>query len=101
MNAMTEEQRIAERYKQFGVTPEIVQMLVEQGVKDGLSRKASLISLRQILGKEYGVQEYFTAEDVAEVLGVSVDEVNKLIEENKDELIANGGLAEVSFTPPK
>ena len=45
----------------------------------------------------FGFQEYFTPEDIAEALGTTVEEVNRLIEENKDELIKNGGIAKVTF----
>lgn len=97
MKAMTEEQRIAARYKQFGITPSIVQRIVLDGTAHGFSRKAALTGARLALSREFGVQEYFTPEDIAEALGTTVDEVNRLIEENKDELIKNGGIAKVTF----
>ena len=101
MKAMTEEQRIYNRYIRCGCTLEFIHQVVKAGKEQGLTHKGALIGLRMSLGEQCGVQEYFTPEEVAEVLGVSVEEINRTIEENKDELIANGGLAEVSFTPPK
>ena len=97
MKEMTEEQRIAARYKQFGITLSIVQRIVLDGIAHGFSRKAALTGARLALSREFGVQEYFTPEDIAEALGTTVEEVNRLIEENKDELIKNGGIAEVTY----
>lgn len=96
MKSMTEEQIIAKRYKRSGVTEEFVYTLVQSGVECGLSRKAALIGARMALGEKCGQQEYFTSEDIAEVLEITVEEANALIEENKDELNKIGGLAEVT-----
>lgn len=100
MKCTTEEQRIAERYKKFGVSLEWIQEMVVSGLKHGLSRKAALIGLRMALGKECDLPEYFSPEDVAEASGLTVEEVDRYVEEHKDELIANGGIAEVTIIPP-
>lgn len=50
------------------------------------------------LGEKCGISEYFMAEDLAEVLGITVGEANAMIEENKDEFMQMGGLAEVTYT---
>lgn len=98
MRSLTEEQIIAKRYKSFGVTEDFVHILVQSGIECGFSRKAALIGARMALGEKCGVSEYFTAEDLAEVLGITVDEANAMIEENKEELMQMGGLAEVTYT---
>lgn len=98
MKSLTEEQIIAKRYKRFGVTEGFVHTLVQSGVDCGLSRKAALIGARMALGEKCGQQEYFTSEDLAEALGITTEEANALIEENKDKLAEIGGLAEVAYT---
>lgn len=98
MKSLTEEQVIAKRYKKFGVTENFVNLLVKSGVDCGLSRKAALIGARMALGEKCGQQEYFTPEDLAECLGITVEEANNMIEENRDKLIEIGGLAEVTYT---
>lgn len=98
MKSLTEEQIIAKRYKSFGVTEDFVYTLVQSGIECGLSRKAALIGGRMALGEKCGVREYFTAEDLAEALGITIDEANALIEENKDKLMQMGGIAEVTYT---
>lgn len=98
MKKLTDEQIIAKRYERFGITEDFVKLLVKSGIECGISRKTALIGARMALGEKYGQQEYFTSEDLAETLGISVEEANSLIEENKDKLIQMGGLAEVTYT---
>lgn len=95
----TEEQRIAERYKKFGVTERQIKQLVQSGIDRGISYQAALIGVRMCLGKEFKQREYFTAQDVAEVTGETVEEVNRCIEKNKAELMKDGGLIEVTPAP--
>lgn len=98
MKSLTDEQIIAKRYKKFGVTEDFVRTMVDTGIQNGLSRKSSLIGARLALSENFGQHEYFTSEDLAETLGISVEKANALIEENKDELMKMGGLAEVTCT---
>lgn len=101
MKSITEEHKIAARYKQFGVTERLVKDLVYSGLQNGISYKAALIGVRLALAHEYNQQEYFTSEDLAEVTGATIEEINALVEENKDELMKMGGIAEVTFADLK
>lgn len=96
---MTEEQKIAARYKQFGVDEALVNIIVQSGIDHGLTRKAALIGARMCLSEQFKQHEYFTAEDVAEVTGETVETVCKTIENNKDELMQMGGMVEVRPAP--
>lgn len=49
MKSYTEEQRIAARYKQFGVTERLVKEIVQSGLKNGISCKAALVGTRLAL----------------------------------------------------
>ncbi len=97
---MNEEKLIAKRYRKFGIAPEVVRQIVQSGIDCGFSRKTALIGARLALSIEFGVHEYFSLEEVAEVLGTSTEEVERLVEENKDELTAKGGISKISFKPP-
>lgn len=101
MKELTEEQKIARRYKKFGVTDALVNLLVKSGVENGLPRKASLVGARLALSKKFGQQEYFTVEELADGLGITVEEASSLVEKNKDELWKKGGIAEVVFAGHK
>lgn len=96
---MIEEARIAKKYHQFGITESFVRKLVRSGIKRGISYKAALTGARMALGHEYNQPEYFTAEDVAEALGVTVEEVNATIKKNEAELMAVGGIVKVTPAP--
>lgn len=100
LKSYTEEQRIAARYKQFGVTERLVKEIVQSGLKNGISYKAALVGTRLALATEFNQHEYFTSEDVAEATGQTVEEINALIEQNKDELLQKGYIAELQFVPP-
>lgn len=100
MKSYTEEQRIAARYKQFGVTEQLIKDIVADGLELGLSRKVALVGVRLALGDKFNQEEYFTAEDIAEATGQTIEEVDVLIEQNKDEFLQKGYIAEVQFAPP-
>lgn len=97
---MEELEAIANRYSKYGVTLALVLQLYKSGMDNGISSNASVIGIRMALAGEYKEREYFTAADVAEVTGETVEEVNKRIEENKEELFKEGGLIEVSSPLP-
>jgi hypothetical protein len=96
---MTEELKIASRYKKFGVNESLVQSIVQSGLAYGLTRKAALIGARMCLGELYKQHEYFIVEDVSEVTGESVEDVNRITDEHCDELMQMGGMVEVRTTP--
>lgn len=89
MKCTSEEQRIAARYRRFGITADIVNIIVNDGIQKGMTRKAALIGVRYALSKAYNQHEYFTSQDVAEITGESVEEVNQHI--------AQLGIAEITI----
>ncbi len=80
-----EELLIADRYKEHKVSGILVDNLVQDGIKHGFSRKAALVGVRLGLALEYGQHEYFSADEVAEMLGVSLEEAYNLIQQNCNE----------------
>lgn len=96
---MTEEARLAKKYHRFGITESFVRKLVRSGLKRGISYKAALTGVRMVLGHEFHQPEYFTAEDVAEATGETVEEVDRRIKEHEAELMAAGGIVKVMPAP--
>lgn len=92
--------RIAKNYSKYGVTLEECIEVYESGIRAGISEESAVIGLRLGLSKVYNVHEYFTSEDVATVTGATVEEVNKHIEDNKEELMKNGGIIQLSSPIP-
>lgn len=94
---LQEELFIAARYRGYGVSVYLVDGLVQSGLENGLTRKAALAGVRMGLAKEYGQHEYFTAEDVSEILGMTVEEADKLlIEQSKEGLLE---AAQITYSP--
>ncbi|MDE5946528.1 MAG: hypothetical protein K2G63_04380 [Oscillospiraceae bacterium] len=89
-------QIVAKRYAKHGVTLSDCITLYNDGINHGIDGKSAVIGLRLSLSRYFGESEYFTAEDVATVTGETVEQVNKRIKENKDELMKNGHIVEVS-----
>ena len=73
--------------------------LYMKSIQRGFSDRAAKAAIRLGLATEFGEQEYFTSEDVAECIGVSVEEVNQTIAEHERELFQNGGLVKVTPAP--
>jgi len=88
-------ERIYRNYAKYGITMQNLTDIVKSR-PDGISEKGATIGIRLALSNEYKEHEYFTVQDVAEITGETVEEVNKRIEENKDELMQSGGIVEVS-----
>lgn len=85
---LQEEMFIAARYKEHGVSVYLIEDLVRSGLEHGLTRKAALSGVRMGLAKEYSKHEYFTAQDVSEILGMTVEEADALlVEQSKEGLI--------------
>lgn len=92
--------KIAKKYAKFGVTFAECVEVYNSGIANGINEDAAVIGLRMGLGRTYNVQEYFTVEDVAAITGETTEQVEKCIEDNKEELLNNGGIIEVSSTLP-
>ena len=73
--------------------------LYMKSIQRGFSDRAAKAAIRLGLATEFGEQEYFTPEDVAECVGASVEEVNQTIAEHERELFQNGGLVKVTPAP--
>lgn len=96
---MTEEARLAKKYRRFGVTESRIKEMALSGVKEGFSYKVALTGVRMALGEAFNQPEYFTVEETAEALGVTVEEVNAKIKENEDELMKAGDIVKVKPAP--
>lgn len=98
-STFNELKRIAKRYKKYGVTLDDLKILFKQS-PDEMTEEARCIGLRLALSHEFNEREYFTSADVATVTGETVEEVNKRIEENEDELLKNGSIVKLSSSLP-
>lgn len=88
--------KIAKKYSEYGVTLADCVTIYSSGIKKGITEKAAIIGVRYILSLTYNVHEIFTSEDVAAVTGETVEQVNRRIDENKDEMVKNGYIIDTS-----
>ena len=78
-------------YGKYGLDKGKIWMLICDGMKNyGLSVETCYNGLRMTLGREYNEQELFSSDEVAEMLGVSKEEILQEIEKCKIELEAKG-----------
>lgn len=83
--------RLLQTYSTYGVRREFLVELLESGVVNyGLSVLAAFNGTRMMLGQQLGVQELFSARDVAEMLDVSEEQAILEIEKAKAQLIEQG-----------
>lgn len=78
-NEIKEMLQIAERYRDKGVNITMINDLVQKGLKSGFTRKTALAGVRLGLSMEYGRHEYFKADEVAEILNISIEEAERML----------------------
>lgn len=83
-------QNILTNYKQFGITEETIIPLIDSGIQQGLSYDLIYLGLKMELSKLSGEEFYCTSSDMARAFNVSHEEMNRIIEESRQELAAEG-----------
>lgn len=78
------------RLKCHGVPRQLIAEVIDSGLQHGISLDAAAIGARLAISKEFHFHEYFTAQDVMAVTGETEEEVEKMMEESKAELIRQG-----------
>ncbi len=82
-------QNIMLNYGQY-VAKEQLESMIDSGVAEGFTYELIYLTLKAELSKLAGEEFYCTSSDMAKALGVSENEINRLIEESRKELITAG-----------
>ena len=90
MDRKTLIQNLVNNYGKFGITREVIEPLVDDGVREGLTYDLIYLTLEAELSKLAGQEFFCTSSDMARAFGISDDEMNRMIEEAREELIASG-----------
>lgn len=94
MDKQTIIQNILINYGKYGITREMIkeniEPLIDDGIKDGLTYDLIYLYLRSMMDKLTGQEFYCTSEEMARAFGVSRDEMQRIIEESREELIEAG-----------
>lgn len=83
-------QNLVTNYGAYGITREILEPLIDSGLKEGFSYDLIYFGIKAELCKLAGEEFYCTSSDMARAFGVSEDEMNRIIEEAREELLASG-----------
>lgn len=90
MNRETVIQNLTNNYGKYGITREVLDPLIDDGVKEEFTYDLIYLSLEAELSKLAGQEFFCTSEDMARAFGISDAEMNRIIEEAREELAANG-----------
>lgn len=92
--------RLVNKYGKYGFSKEMLSEQLQDGiVNQGFSVNMAYNGLRMALGSVTGREELFSVDDVAEISGMSRDEVLQEIEKARKELIAAGEDPDDYFKP--
>lgn len=83
-------QNLVTNYGKYGITWEVLEPLIDDGVKEGFTYDLIYLSLEAELSKLAGQEFFCTSSDMARAFGMSDEEMNRIIEEAREELIADG-----------
>ena len=83
-------QNILTNYGKHGITRQDIEPLIDSGIAEGLTYDLIYLNLKIELSKLASEEFYCTSEDMAKAFNMSVNEMDRIIEESRKELIAAG-----------
>lgn len=83
-------QNIMNNYKQYGITEDMVNEVIDAGLEGGMSYDLIYFDICRKISEITGEEFYCTSSDMARAFGVSDEEMSKIIQEARQELIEAG-----------
>lgn len=90
MDRETVLQNIMLNYGKYGFTEDMVNEVIDAGLEGGMSYELIYWDICRKISEITGEEFFCTSSDMARAFGVSDDEMNQIIEEAREELIADG-----------
>ena len=90
MDRETVLQNIMVNYGKYGITEDMVNEVIDAGLEGGMSYELIYWDTCRKISEITGEEFICTSSDMARAFGMSDDEMNRLIEEAREELIADG-----------
>ena len=90
MDRETVLQNIMYNYGKYGITEDIVNHIIDVGLEGGMSCELIYWDICRKISEITGEEFVCTSFDMARAFGVSDDEMNRIIEEAREELIEAG-----------
>ena len=78
-------QNLTNNYGKYGITREVLEPLIDDGVKEGFTYDLIYLSLEAELSKLAGQEFFCTSEDMARAFDMPVEEMNRIIEEARED----------------
>lgn len=90
MDRETVMQNIMNNYGKYGISEDMVNEVIDIGIEGGMSYDLIYFDICRKISEITGEEFYCTSSDMARVFGFSDDEMNKVINEAREELIEAG-----------
>ena len=90
MDRETVLQNIMVNYGKYGITEDMVNEVIDAGLEGGMSYELIYWDTCRKISEITGEEFICTSSDMARAFNVSEDEMNQIIEEAREELIADG-----------
>lgn len=90
MDRQTVIQNIMNNYGKYGITTDMVEEVIDIGLEGGMSYDMIYLDMCRRISEITGEEFVCSASDMARAMGVSDEEMQKIIEEARQELIEAG-----------
>lgn len=90
MDRQTVIQNILTNYGKYGITQDMVEEVIDAGIEEGMSYDLIYLDICRRISEITGEEFVCTSSDMARAYGVSLDEMQKIIKEAREELIEAG-----------
>ena len=83
-------QNIMNNYKQYGITEEMIEEVIDSGLESGMNYDMIYLDMCRRISEITGEEFVCSSSDLARAYGVSDEEMQRLIEKAREELIESG-----------
>lgn len=90
MTRQTVIQNIIANYSKYGITTDMVEEVIDTGLEGGMSYDMIYLDTMRRISEITGEEFVYSASDMARAMGVSNEEMQKIIEDAREELIEAG-----------
>lgn len=90
MDRQTIIQNIMNNYSKYGITTDMVEEVIDTGLEGGMSYDMIYLDTMRKISEITGEEFVCSASDMARAMGVSNEEMQKIIEDAREELIEAG-----------
>ncbi len=90
MDKQTVIQNIMNNYGKSGITTDMVEEVIDAGLEEGMNYDMIYLDMCRRISEITGEEFICSASDMAKAMDVSNDEMNRIIEESRKELIEAG-----------